>query len=62
MNNVKTFGPGELLRAPDEIMDFADGKALDWAKFSGAVSNLCIAGNLLFAGTANGELAAFARK
>ena len=30
MNNVKTFGPGELLRAPDEIMDFADGKALDW--------------------------------
>jgi hypothetical protein len=30
MNNEKTFGPGELLRAPDEIMGFAEGKALDW--------------------------------
>ena len=30
MNNNRTFGPGELLRAPGEVMDFAEGKAADW--------------------------------
>jgi hypothetical protein len=30
MNNEKTPGLGELLRAPGEVMDFADGKARYW--------------------------------
>jgi hypothetical protein len=32
MKNEITFNPGELLCAPGEIMDFAEGKECRWAQ------------------------------
>ena len=47
MNNEKTPGLGELLRAPSEVMGFADGKAQYW-RLAAFLSFVTVVGCALF--------------
>ena len=47
MNNEKTPGLGELLRAPSEVMGFADGKARYW-RLAAFLSFVTVVGCVLF--------------
>ena len=47
MNNEKTPGLGELLRAPGEVMGFADGKARYW-RFAAFLALVTVVGCALF--------------